>query len=132
VRRFVTALALAGLASGILAQSGPSLKDGLYTDKQADRGEELYPDECGRCHGDELEGDEAPKLQGSEFLEDWKGKTLADLFERIRVAMPGDHPGKLTRQQTADVLAFILRANHFPSGKAELPTDTGILRQVRL
>jgi mono/diheme cytochrome c family protein len=129
VHRLSIALALALFTSGILAQS---LKDGVYTDQQADRGERLYPDECSRCHGDEMEGDEAPALQGFEFLSDWKGKTLADLFERIRISMPGDHPGHLTRQQTADILAFILRANRFPAGKTELPTDTLTLRQVGL
>ena len=31
--------------------------------------------------------------------------------------MPLDRPGKLTRQQNADVIAFVLRANAWPSGK---------------
>lgn len=112
--------------------SAQSAFDGVYTDIQADRGAALYPDECDRCHGMDLEGDEAPALASEEFLADWKGHPLSDLFTRIRYAMPGDRPGKLTNQQTADLIAFILRANHFPAGKTELPTDTQKLRQIRL
>jgi S-disulfanyl-L-cysteine oxidoreductase SoxD len=112
--------------------SAQSAFDGVYTDAQADRGADLYPDECDRCHGMDLEGDEGPALASQEFLADWKGHPLSDLFNRIRYAMPGDHPGKLTARQTADLLAFILRANRFPAGKTELPTDTQKLRQIRL
>ena len=113
----------------LLAQSA---FDGVYTEAQANRGSKLYPDECDRCHGEELEGDEAPGLANEEFLADWKGRTVGDLYERIRYAMPGDHPGKLTAAQTADILAFILRANHFPAGNTELPPDVQKLRQIRL
>jgi cytochrome c len=109
-----------------------SVNDGVYTNAQADRGGKLYPDECDRCHGEELEGDEAPGLANQEFLADWKGRTLGDLYQRIRYAMPGDHPGRLTNQQTADLIAFILRANHFPAGKDELKPDTQALRQIIL
>ncbi len=116
----------------VLFLSAQSAFDGVYTDAQADRGEALYPDECDRCHGMELEGDEGPALASQEFLADWKGHSLSELFNRIRYAMPGDKPGKLTNQQTADLLAFILRANHFPAGKTELPTDNQKLRQIRL
>lgn len=123
------AAALLCLAMFLPAQSA---FDGLYTEAQADRGAALYPDECDRCHGMDLEGDEGPALASQEFLADWKGHALSELFNRIRFAMPGDHPGKLTAQQTADLLAFILRANRFPAGAAELPTDTQKLRQMRL
>jgi len=43
-----------GLALFLSAQSA---FDGVYTDAQADRGADLYPDECDRCHGMDLEGD---------------------------------------------------------------------------
>jgi mono/diheme cytochrome c family protein len=116
-----------GLYSGLRAQS---VRDGVYTEAQANRGEALYPEHCDRCHGEEMEGDEAPALAGEEFLLDWKGLTLGDMFQRIRVAMPGDRPGSLTAQQTADLMAFILRANRFPAGKQELPSDVAALRRI--
>jgi mono/diheme cytochrome c family protein len=104
----------------------------VYTQAQAARGEALYPEHCDRCHGMDLEGDEGPALASPEFLADWKGKNLGDLFDRIRTSMPGDHPGLLTLQQTADVLAFILRANHFPAGDTELPPRAAALRNYPL
>jgi mono/diheme cytochrome c family protein len=106
--------------------------DGVYTAEQAKRGEDLYPDGCSRCHGDELEGDEAPALEGEEFLKDWRGLTLADLFQRIKNAMPGDHPGILTPAETADVTAFILRRNKVPAGNAPLTTNIPALKQIRI
>lgn len=129
---------VAGLASAVLfysllnAQATRSVRDGVYTDRQADRGLALYHEHCDRCHGDDMEGDEAPELAGPEFLADWRGLTLGDVYERIRVAMPGDHPGLLTREQCADVLALILRANHFPPGQRELDGDARALKQIRM
>ena len=56
---------------------------------------------------------------------------MGDLFERIRVSMPADRPGKLTREQDADVLAFMLSMNQFPEGKTELEHRTEVLKQIR-
>ena len=109
-----------------------SVRDGIYTSAQAVRGEALYDKHCERCHGGDLEGDEGPSLNSEDFLDDWKGMTVGDLFERIRVWMPGDRPGTLTRQETADVLALVLRANHFPPGVRELGTDRQVLAGFRV
>ena len=109
-----------------------SVRDGIYTEAQAVRGEALYDKHCERCHGGDLEGDEGPSLNSEDFLEDWKGLTVGDLFERIRIWMPGDRPGILTRQETADVLALVLRANHFPPGLRELGTDKQVLAGFRV
>jgi hypothetical protein len=45
--------------------------------------------------------------------------------------MPADRPGRLTREQDADILAFILRVGEFPAGKAELEHQTEVLKQIR-
>lgn len=109
-----------------------SIWDGVYTEDQAKRGEELYPDGCSRCHGDELEGDEAPALRSEEFLRDWKGYTLGDLFARVKNAMPGDEPGTLTNAQVADVIAYVLSRNHVPAGKTPMSTSAEALKQIRM
>ena len=57
--------------------------------------------------------------------------TVDDLFEKIQTSMPADKPGQLSREQNAILLAFILNANQFPAGAAELPTDGEHLRQIR-
>jgi quinoprotein glucose dehydrogenase len=109
-----------------------SVWDGVYTDQQAKRGEPVYQKECGACHGDALTGGEsAPPLSGGAFLANWNGLTLADLFDRIRKTMPQTTPGKLTRQQSADVLAFMLSVNKFPAGKTELYRQSEMLREIR-
>ena len=72
-------------------------------------------------------------LTGAEFLDRWKGLTVGDLFENIRTTMPPppDRPGKLTPQQTADVIAYMLKANNFPAAAdTELPSDLAQLKQI--
>ena len=109
-----------------------SVWDGVYTDEQAKRGEEIYRKECASCHGASLTGGEsAPPLTGGAFLSNWNGLTLGDLFDRIRKTMPQAAPGKLTRQQNADVLAFTLSANKFPTGKTELSNKAEFLKEIR-
>jgi len=120
-------------AAAITAQSSRSVWDGVYTSEQAQRGEALYTRQCARCHGAQLTGGEAaPPLAGGAFLSNWNGLTVGDLFERVRVSMPADRPGQITREQNADILAHILRANQFPAGKSELEQQAEVLKQIRI
>jgi S-disulfanyl-L-cysteine oxidoreductase SoxD len=113
------------------AQATRSVWDGVYSPEQAARGQVLYSNMCASCHGLALNGGEsAPPLSGGEFLSNWNGLTVGDLFERIRVSMPADNPGHITRQQNADVIAHILNVNQFPPGKTELDTRTEVLKQI--
>jgi len=109
-----------------------SVWDGVFTEKQAKRGQPLFNQNCASCHGDTLMGgDGTPPLAGGDFLANWNGLTVGDLFERIRRTMPQSDPGRLSRQQDADVLAYILSVNEFPAGQAELPHDTQLLKLIR-
>ena len=124
--------ALIGLAV-VYAQTTRSVWDGVYTPEQAQRGAEVYARECSACHGLALNGGEsAPPLMGGEFLSNWNGLTVGDLFERIRTTMPADGPGRLTRAQNADVISHILSVNQFPSGRTELETRVEFLKQIRV
>ena len=115
-----------------LAQESRSVWDGVYTEEQAKRGGELYSQSCSNCHGVGLEGaDMSPALVGGAFSSNWDGLTMGELFERIRISMPADRPGTIGRQQIADILAFILSANTFPSGNTELPREVQVLKQIR-
>jgi mono/diheme cytochrome c family protein len=114
------------------APSERSVWDGVYTEEQAKRGEMLYEKQCSACHGDKLAGREsAPPLTGGAFLSNWNGLPLGDLSERIRKTMPQTSPGKLTRQQNADILAYVLSFNKFPAGKTELYRQAEMLREIR-
>ncbi len=70
-------------------------------------------------------------LTGGDFTMDWNGMTVDDLFEKMQTSMPADQPGHLSREQNATLLAFILNANKFPAGTADLSTDGERLRQIR-
>ncbi len=74
---------------------------------------------------------QAPPLAGSEFKGNWDGQTAGDLFEKMQTSMPADQPGRLSREQNADILAFLLASNGFPSGDKELPTDAAALAKIR-
>lgn len=114
------------------ASESQSVWDGVYTDEQAKRGEDLYQKGCSACHGERLNGTgEAPALSGGKFLSNWNGLTLGDLFERIRKTMPQDKPERVTRRDKADILAYMLSFNKFPSGKSELRQQTEWLKQIQ-
>ncbi len=129
---YIYALAAAGTLALALGQPAASVWDGVYTEEQGGRGQTLYAKECASCHGSSLNGGEtAPPLTGSAFMANWSGLTVGDLFERMRVSMPEGRPGTLSRQQNADILAYILNVNQFPAGKTELQKDTELLKQIR-
>ena len=124
-----------GVAAGALlfAQTQQrSLWDGVFTADQAQRGSGFYTQSCAACHGTQLTGGEsAPPLTGGEFLSSWNGLTLVELYDRIRTTMPADRPGRVTREQNADILAYVLSVNQFPAGKTELAHDNEALKQVQ-
>ncbi len=47
------------------------------------------------------------------------------------MSMPQDDPGGLSRQQTADILAFVLSKGGFPVGKTELAREAEVLKGIR-
>src|SRR5688500_3856915 len=108
----VTALMLSAVPAvrPASAQSVKSQWDGIYTQAQAARGEKLYAANCAPCHNWDLKGNEiGPALTGPSFAGRWNGKPMGDLFEYTQAMMPQFSPGGLTRQQNADILAFMLR-----------------------
>jgi S-disulfanyl-L-cysteine oxidoreductase SoxD len=110
-----------------------SVWGGAYTAEQAKRGEALHAQECARCHGADLLGvGEAPPLSGGAFLSNWDGLTVGDLSDRIRISMPPNNKGKLSRQQIIDILSHVLNVNSFPAGKTELQPKTESLKQIRI
>jgi S-disulfanyl-L-cysteine oxidoreductase SoxD len=125
IRIGIVAAAGVWVAAAIAVSArGQSVLDGVFTDEQATRGADVYAATCGRCHGKQLEGgEEAPALAGQNFMSSWKGSTVGDLVSRARRTMPDDDPGSLTLQQYTDVVAYVLRQNHYPAGKTELPVE---------
>ena len=131
--RLVAGSALVLLTIAIMsAQTPRSNWDRVYTEEQAARGGKLYAEQCAQCHGEGLTGVEsAPPLTGDMFNSNWEGVPLSDLLERIRTSMPQTSPGSLTRAQTADILAHMLKVGGFPSGSMPLDGQPGALTQTK-
>jgi len=130
----IVAIAAFALGTAIgRAQDAPrTVWDGVYTEAQAERGKAIYMEKCVQCHGPELMGGGAGAgpLQGATFNGNWNGVPLGDMLERLRQSMPLDKPATLSRQQCADVLAFIFSVNKFPPGKTELSRQAEILNTI--
>lgn len=125
-------LTLAILVFAAAQAAAATVWNGVYSDAQAKRGADLYTERCASCHAPDLTGlDQAPPLAGSDFNTNWNDLSLNDLFERIRISMPGDNPGTLERQQVADVMAFILSKGSFPAGTTDVPTDAEALKAIK-
>jgi len=134
VKRGFAMLATLSLLNGVaLAQeTTSSVLDGVYTEDQAGCGAAGFTQYCSVCHGASLGGvGEAPALVGAQFVSDFNGLTVGDLFERIRTTMPLNNPGALSREQYADILAFVLKSNGYPAGPRELYKRTEYLNVIR-
>jgi mono/diheme cytochrome c family protein len=129
----VLAAAWVAAAASSVAQTPRSVNDGVFTAEQAKRGEATFMQDCSPCHGADLNGDGfAPPLAGADFSSNWNDLSVGDLFERIRVSMPPDGPGKVSDQSKADIIAFLLDANKYPAGTTELEPKTEVLKQIKI
>jgi cytochrome c len=109
-----------------------ALSNGIYTEDQAKRGDQDYHKECAKCHGAQMAGKgRTPPLVGAEFTAYWDGMMVGLLVEMMQSAMPADRPGQLSLEENADILAYLLKSNKFPSGGKELAGDVDALRKIR-
>ena len=138
MKRAVAILSVSGFLFSVAyvslgAQATRSVNEGVYTADQAKRGEALYKENCSACHGDNLEGSgPMPPLAGKDFLANWEGKTVGDLFEKTSTTMPATAPGSLTPEQAADIISFMLSKDQFPAGAAALESKTESLSQIKI
>src|SRR5690606_20940651 len=86
-----------------------------------ERGQAVFAASCAGCHGAELQGGGAPRLD--PLNEAWQGMTLAALYRFVSTNMPFNAPGSLVPQQYTDVISYVLAQNGFPAGEAELEPD---------
>jgi mono/diheme cytochrome c family protein len=128
----IAALTIAVAACAATAQSpnaaappAPSSARSFYTEAQAARGESTYRANCASCHTTSTH-------TGVAFITPWEGRTAFDLFELIRTTMPIDNPGRLSREQYADIVAYMFKLNGLPAGEKPLPADDEGLKQVRI
>lgn len=124
---------IAGLGTWVIAfgnlsfqaQDITSVKTGVYTVEQADRGVALYKSKCASCHAPNRFTDD------QLFLTPYDGKPLWEMFEVISDSMPEDDPGGMKPEEYSAVIAYLLRLNGFPTGPADLPTSKDSLSLIR-
>lgn len=134
IRGAATLALAAGVAAVPLAQepASVSVRDGVYTAEQADRGAALYDERCAVCHGAirAIIPEMAALLGDHTFRNAWRGRSLGELFGYVRETMPQDAPGTLTAAQTAEIVAHVLRGNRLPAGETPLPEDEEMLNGI--
>ena len=110
-----------------------SATTGVYSKKQADAGSALYTNHCAACHGKDLRGTEGGNaLIGERFLSKWKDKPLSELFDLTKTTMPKTNPHSLDDASYSSLVAFMLNANEFPPGNADLSSAKDQLEQIRI
>ena len=126
-------VALCGLTVGHAQQPGErTTLSGVFTTEQAKNGERLFQARCAPCHGVDLHAinPDAPDLTDDDFRTGWLGKTVANRFRNIRIAMPADAPGSLDNQTYIDIVAYILQFNKMPPGNEKLMPDVDVLEKI--
>jgi len=120
----------------------PTIWDGVYSEAQARRGEQVFKSHCSYCHRDDLTGGflddgigKAPALAGkrafdSSFVERWGGLTLADMVATVAATMPQDRPSSLTVENYVDVVTYLLSKNDAPAGATDLSVDLETLTRI--
>ncbi|MEX2570731.1 MAG: hypothetical protein WD737_05450 [Gemmatimonadota bacterium] len=107
-------------------EEGPvSVYAGVYTEAQAQRGDEIQQIECGACHS-------SSEWAQGRLLAAYNGLTARRLVNQIRETMPLTAPGILSLQEYTDIVAFIFELNEIPPGDTELPADEEALDQIEL
>lgn len=120
-------IALAAMAwggSGLVAQdpeaeveagAAATTVQGVFSEEQATRGEDVFYNICAECHFEED--------FGGPFIQSWVGASVQDLVDEIVATMPEDNPGGLPAEQYVDVVVFMFKLNGMPTGEDELPAD---------
>jgi len=131
-----SALVVSMVTSVLQAQDGDTLVsvwDGVYTSAQAERGKATFDVSCSRCHNADLSGSErGPTLTGDKFQSNWMDGSLEPLFSFIRDQMPQGSANIVSDDSKADILAYILQRNTFPSGKTELTANGARLDTIQV
>jgi mono/diheme cytochrome c family protein len=98
---------------------------GAFTDVQAKRGDDTYKAYCVACHS-------AKEYTGDAFKSKWLARTAFEIFDLIKSKMPDDNPGSLARTEYADIVAYLLSLNGYPTGADELPSEDEPLKHVKI
>lgn len=116
-------LPLAGLLAlcGSAGAEPLTLKDGVYTEAQAEAGKATYEKSCKNCHETAFYEDK---------LKVWKGQPLIGFYDLISTTMPADSPGGLWPEDYTQALAYILSELGYPAGDKKLEPYDGSMDEI--
>jgi mono/diheme cytochrome c family protein len=120
-----TLLALVVGATSIAGQDAKTTNSGVYTEAQAARGKTTFEAKCTACH-------DTARFTGEIFFESWNDKTMKEIWDVASGTMPEDNPGSLKQNEYADILAYFLQLNAFPTGDAELMPGAGPMATIKV
>jgi mono/diheme cytochrome c family protein len=120
---------VASAAAMMLLLAGSANAAG-FTAEQAAAGKIAYDGNCGRCHGMNLEGVEAPGLAGPDVMQNWD--TAEGLYDFISVAMPPAAPGQLGEDTYVNIVSYIMSFNGAQPGDKAMTSDPTLLASISL
>lgn len=97
------------------AAAAANTTQGVFSEEQATRGEDVFWNICAECHFEED--------FGGPFIQSWVGASVKDLVDEIVATMPEDNPGGLPSEQYVDVVAYMFKINGMPTGEDELTAE---------
>ena len=123
----VLGAAALGLAVALAAQTGRrTVRDGVFSAPQAERGARVFESICTNCH-------EIAEFTGvGAYLEEVEGESLWETFDFVSSEMPEDDPGSLRLEEYAAVLAYIFSVYGLPSGDVDLAVDQESLEAITI
>jgi cytochrome c2 len=130
------------------AVADPVSSEGHFTRQQAERGRLYFYGSCNTCHtADSRTFTPEDLVAGRGFLngrglsllsvvnpdrfaERWR--TVANLYNKIRLTMPGHDAGGLSNAAYVDIAAFMMSINGMPAGPRELTDNLEAMRGMTL
>jgi len=113
--------------------SGKTNWDGVFTEQQAQRGQQVYQRACSACHLESLQGDDvSPALVGKGFLARFSGLSAHEMVQNLRASMPQNAPDSLGDRAYIDLVSYLLKANGSKTGALELPLDVAELEKIAI
>lgn len=114
---------VAFLAAAAVLAEPRTINDGVFTEDQAERGEELYKTHCLTCHDTRY---------FRPVLRRWEGQPLGVLYMVMITSMPESNPGALPLDEYADILAYILSLSRYDEGESVLPSTPEALNEITI
>lgn len=110
-------LALVSTLPPVALAQQRTIADGVYTEAQAESGEQVYQEHCLGCHNERFY---------RQAWSGWENRTVEQFWFYIVGEMPQDNPGFLSDQEYTDVTAFIFSILGFPAGDTALDPYDGM------